>query len=386
MIGRASIGAHPWRWLVATVIVLILMMLIGATLFVRSLLQPQRFTALLQSQLAGAGLILSVEKPAAPALWPHPAVQLQGFQLSSIGSNAPLLTATQARMVVPWHALLHRELAIERLEIESPRIDLDQLQALLSKLPQTQGAPQLPHIGAGLQIVNGTLVRNDEPQLFDIHAETGTLLPGIPFQLDAAARSGSDRSGILKLTALPRDENDALRFDRVHLILSVQRGLSADLAGNALWRGGSDVAANFTGTLKLPAAAAANPSSAASAAANAGAAPTVPRDYAVALQILPAQKSVPLVAALKLEGSNEHVDARIPPLQLVDWWHGVLTSQPGTPLTLPPLQGRAHVETLSYGPLQMHDVQVDAGPDVAPLPAGSAPAPASAATAKEVAH
>lgn len=385
MNARESIRSHPWRWTIVAAIVLILIALLAAALFVRSLLQPQRFTALLQQQLAGAGLVLNVSAPAAPMLWPHPGVQLQGFQLSSTGASAPLLTATEARIVVPWHALLHRELAIERLEIQSPRIDLDQLQALLSKLPQTQGAPQLPRIGAGLRIVNGTLVRNDEPLLFDLDAETGALLPDVPFHLDASARSGSDRSGTLELTALPHHQDDALRFDQVHLNAAIQHGPRGALSGNVLWRGGNDVAANFHGTLSVPASTAVNASSVTPAAGSV-AASSAPRDYTLALQILPAQNATPLIAALKLDGANEHIDARIPPLQLIDWWRGVLAAAPGTPLGLPPLQGQAQVNDFTYGPLHMQGVHIDAGPDVAPLSSGSAPAPASTATKKEVAH
>src|SRR5690348_6656223 len=132
---RDSIARHPWRWIAAVVIVLVLLVALAGVLVVRSLLQPQRFTALLQSQLANSGLVLSVDKPASPALWPHPAVQLQGFRLSVAGASTPLLSASEARIVVPWRALLHRELAVERLEIENPRIDLDQLQTLLSRMP-----------------------------------------------------------------------------------------------------------------------------------------------------------------------------------------------------------------------------------------------------------
>jgi len=377
-----SLRRHPWRWFAAAAIALILVALIAAALFVRSLLQPQRFTALLQSQLAGAGLVLAVDKPAAPALWPHPAVQLQGFQLSSIGSNAPLLTATEARIVVPWRALLHRELAIERLEIQSPRIDLDQLQALTSKLPHVSGAPQLPRIGAGIRITDGTLVRGDEPLLFDIDAETGALLPDIPFRLAASARNGDDRAGRLVLSALPRHQDDTLRFDRISLDAQIERGPGVVVAGDAVWNGGTDVAATLQGTLTLPAQAMSGGSS--TAAANGSASAT--RKYALTLRITPARGAAPLTAALKLDGVDEHADVRVPPEALMNWWRGVLATTPGKPLLLPPLQGQVQADEIGYGPLHMQGVTLDAGPAVAPLSAGSTPPPASTAAKKEVAH
>ncbi|HJU08504.1 MAG TPA: hypothetical protein VJ727_08510 [Rhodanobacteraceae bacterium] len=383
-----SIRAHPWRWLATAVIVLIVVVSLAATLFVRSLLQPQRFTALLQSQLAGAGLVLAVDKPAAPALWPHPAVQLQGFQLSSLGANAPLLTATEARIVVPWRALLHRELAIERLEIQSPRIDLDQLQALTSKLPHTSGAPQLPRIGAGIRITDGTLVRGDEPLLFDIDAETGALLPNVAFRLAASARNGDDRAGRLVLSALPRRQDNTLRFDRIRLDAQVERGPGVDVAGDAVWNGGNDIAATLQGTLTLPAATifGGNSSAASAASANGTAAAPALRKYALVLQITPAKGAAPLIAALKLDGVNEHADVRIPPKAMMDWWRGVLAAAPGKPLALPPLQGRVQADEIGYGPLHMQGMVLDAGPAIAPLSAGSTPAPASTAAKKEVAH
>src|SRR5690348_2476839 len=235
---RDSVARHPWRWIAAVVIVLILTLVLAGVLIIRSLLQPQRFTALLQSQLANAGLVLSVDKPASPALWPHPAVQLQGFRLSVAGAATPLLSASEARMVVPWRALLHRELAIERLEIETPRIDVDQLQTLISRMPHGAGAPQLPRIGAGLRIVNGMLVRGSEPLLFDVNAQTGPLVPGTPFHLDASARNGADRGGKLSLRMLPQHRDGTLRFENIDLQMGVEQGAQAHLAGVASWAGG----------------------------------------------------------------------------------------------------------------------------------------------------
>ena len=375
---RESLRVHPWRWFGAVVVALAVILLLVAFLFVRSLLQAQRFTQFLQQQLAGAGLVLTVDTPAAPTLWPHPAVQLQGFQVSSIGSTAPLLTASEARIVVPWRALLHHELAIERLEIESPRIDLDQLQALLARLPHSQDAPQLPRIGTGIRIIDGMLVRNEEPLLFGVDAETGTLLPDVPFHLTASAHTGGDRSGTLAVTALPGHEQGALRFDKIRLQVDIQRGAHADLAGNALWRGGGDVTADLRGSLKLP--------DAEPAASTRGAIPTEPRDYALVLQIRPAKSATPLTALLKLDRAGEHVDARIAPLALMDWWRSVLAATPGSALALPPLEGQAQIDNAAYGPVRVQGLRIDAGPKVAPLPAGSSPAPASTAPRKEVAH
>lgn len=376
---RDSMRAYPWRWISAAVIVLILALALAGALVVRSLLQPQRFTALLQSQLANAGLVLSVDKPASPALWPHPAVQLQGFRLSVAGAATPLLSASEARIVVPWRALLHRELAVERLEIENPRIDLDQLQTLLSRMPHGAGAPSLPRIGAGIRIVDGTLVRADEPLLFDVNAETGPLMPGTPFHLDASARNGADRGGKLSLRMLPQDQDGSLEFGQIDLKIGVQEGVHVHVAGDASWSGGSELGANLHGGFTLPAhgsvAVAGTPAPAASTAS-----PIPARTYTLALRIQPAQGARPMTTALKLDGEGKHVDMSVQPTALLAWWNGVLATPPQGTLAMPPISGNAQLEAADFGPLQMRGIKIEAGPQVMPLSASSAPAPANPKT------
>lgn len=378
---RDSVRSHPWRWIAAAVIVLILALVLAGVLVVRSLLQPQRFTALLQSRLADAGLILSVDRPASPALWPHPAVQLQGFRLSVAGSATPLLSASEARIVVPWRALWRRELAIERLEIETPRIDIEQLQTLLSRMPHNAGAPQLPRIGAGIHIVNGMLVRGDEPLLFDVNAETGPLMPGTPFHLDASARNGADRGGRLSLRMLPQHRGDSLRFEQVDLRMGVEQGAQVHIAGDASWGGGGELGANLHGGFTLPAhdvaaVASAPPPPASSTAA----APAPARNYTVALQIQPARGANPMTAAIRLDGEGKHVDLSLQPRALMDWWHEVLGAAPETALAMPPVNGSAQLDTLDYGPLRMQGLRVEAGPKVMPPGTSTTAAPANAAT------
>ncbi|HET6913620.1 MAG TPA: hypothetical protein VFH71_09835 [Rhodanobacteraceae bacterium] len=372
---RDSMRAYPWRWIAAAVIVLVLALVLAGVLIVRSLLQPQRFTALLQSQLANAGLILSVDKPASPALWPHPAVQLQGFRLSVAGAATPLLSASEARIVVPWRALLHRELAVERLEIENPRIDLDQLQTLLSRMPHGAGAPTLPRIGAGIRIVNGTLVRADEPLLFDVNAETGPLMPGAPFHLDASARNGADRGGKLSLRMLPQHQDGSLEFEQIDLKIGVEQGVQAHMAGDASWRGASDLAATLHGGFTLPAhGSVAVASTPAPAASTASALPA--RSYALALRIQPAQGATPMTTALKLDGEGKHVDMSVQPTALLEWWNGVLATAPQGALAMPPVSGSAQLDVADFGPLQMRGIKIEAGPQVMPLSASTVAMPA----------
>lgn len=380
---RESMRTHPWRWLAVSLIVLVVVAVLATLLFARALLQPQRFTALLQSQLSDAGLTLSVDKPASPTLWPHPAVQLEGFQLRRKDASAPLLTAREARIVVSWHTLLRRNFAIERLEIQSPRIDLDQLQALLASLPRSESAPQLPHIGAGLKIADGTLLQDGQPLLYDLDAQTGRLLQDEPFHLSASARSGVDDAGSVVLDALPRRGGDGIRFDDVLLDARIDDGPHARLAGGADWRGGADASANLQGKLTLPAAA--SPAVGSTATHVDAPAPLVaaPSEYALALQVEPARGVSPLTIAFKLDGTGEHVDARIPPLALATWWRDIATAQSGKPLALPPLEGHAQVGEIGYGALRMQGVRIEAGAKVAPLADDDTPKSASTTAAPQ---
>ena len=368
----AQLGRHPWRNAALVLVALLLVAVLAGAWLVRSLLQPQRFTALLQQQLASAGLVLNVDAPASAALWPHPAVQLQGFRLSNAGSSSPLLTASEARIVVPWRALLRREPAIQRFEIQSPHIDLDQLQALLARLPHNAGAPpRLPHIGAGIRIRDGVLLRGDAPILQDIKVETGPLLPNVPFRLDASARDAADRRGALSLRMLPDHQDGTLRFTQLDIGLDLAGGLRAHLDGAANWRGGSVLAANLRGAMSLPANA---PASSATAGARASppssaiAMTTAPvRSYTLSLEVFPAAGTRPMAVALKLDGADARVSAQVTPSQVLDWSHRLLAVAPGAAIPLPPLGGKAQVAAFEYGPLHAQDLRIEAGPDVAPL-------------------
>src|SRR5215469_14574895 len=123
------------------------------------LLQPDRFTKMLKEQANQAGLQLTLSSPASPTLFPRPALQLEGITLvardtGSTTTNMPILLAANGRMVLPWRALFGRQVDISRLQINSPRVDLDALQAWLMNLPsQSATVPEeIPRIATGVRI------------------------------------------------------------------------------------------------------------------------------------------------------------------------------------------------------------------------------------------
>lgn len=372
--------------------VVLVALAVALAIHVNALLQPQRFTTLLETDLAAAGLRLNMQAPAEPTLFPRPAVQLHGFSLTNAGSNTPVLQASGASIVVPWRALLHGEVAIERVDVDAPRIDLGELESLLARLPRHAGPPRLPTIATGVHMSQGTLTRNGSPMLFDLGVETGALAPGQAFRLDASARSAAGRLFVASLTTVPSAAHDGvIDFDPLQIRLSEQPGTSLLLDGQGSWRGGEDLALQLKGSLRhralapSPASTAAKVAGSAAPAASASA-PQTGRTIAdhVALDVLPARNNTPMTAALKLDGDDAHVDMRLQPTEFGSWWNRLLAAQPGQPSGPLPFTGKAQVRELDLGWLKATGLSIDAGPDLAP--ASGASTAHAAASAASTAH
>jgi AsmA protein len=381
---------HLLRWIVLAIVAVLVALAIALAVYVHGLLQPQRFTALLENDLAAAGLRLNMQQPAEPALFPRPAVQLQAFSLTLIGSDTPVLQAAGATIVVPWRALLHGEVAIERIEVDAPRIDLGEIESLIARLPRrTAGprAPRLPTIATGIQMSRGTLTRNGSPLLFDFSLQTGALAPGQAFRLDASARTSARRKFVASMDTVPSVPHDGvIDFDPLRVHFATQPGVALVLGGHGSWRGGGNLVLKLDGTLRHPAAAPVAASTAAtvakaSKAASAARARPATVDK-VALEVQPAQGSTPLVAALKLTGEGAQVDMRIHPTEFAAWWRRLLTSTPGQPPAPLPFTGTAQLRELDFGGFKATGIRIEATPDPVPAAAASAaPAPTPAATA-----
>jgi AsmA protein len=380
----APSSRHLLRWIVLAIVVVLAALLVALAIYVHALLQPQRFTALLENDLAAAGLGLDMQAPAEPALFPRPAVQLQAFSLTNIGSDTPVLRATGATIVVPWRALLRGEVAIERIDIDAPRMDLGELKSLLARLPRHAGPPRLPTIATGIHMSRGTLTRNGVPLLFDFSVETGALSPGQAFHLDASAQRSTGRRYFASLATVPSAAHDGvIEFDPLQIHVTEDHGMSLTLGGHGSWRGGDALALQLNGTLShqglVPTAASSTAHAAANSGSAAGApvAPTITDK--VTLDVSPAQGSTPMTATLNLDGDDAHVDIRMQPTEFGAWWNRLLTATPGQPPGPLPFTGSAQVQALDLGWLKATGLRVDAGPDLAPAN-GASTAPVPAAT------
>lgn len=328
--------------------------LIALLVTVYLLLQPERFTAMLQDQARQAGLELSLASPASPTLFPRPALELQGLTLTAQGASMPILLAANGRLALPWSTLFGGPTVISRLEIDAPRVDLDALQAWLSSLPSgPAGAPNIPRIDTGVRIARGTLVRGNQLLLRDFALDAGSLLTGQPFPLVISAKDAGGTPMQLSLTATPRIQGNALQLNDINLDFTRGATLAMRLTGEAHWHGAADAAATLAGTLDE---------------ADAG-------RYDISLGLTPANQSDPLLLALKLDGPGNHVDLRLPPLGMARWWSR-LGNQQGPQLNVPPGSGHVEAATLDVAGVHVEGLQMS----LTPAPAASAGSPAASAT------
>lgn len=328
------------------------------------LLQPERFTAMLQTQASNAGLDLNLARPASPSLFPRPALDLHGITINAQGANTPILLAAGGRLALPWRTLLGGPTVITRLEIDSPRVDLDALQAWLNALPpRAEGTPpDIPRIDTGVSIDHGSMVRGDQLLLGNVSLEAGSLASGTPFPLSISANTADGTPLQLRLSATPRIQGNTLQLDNIALYLSQGATLRMQLTGSARWHGAADAAASLGGTLDH---------------ANAG-------QYTISLALTPANQSKPLLLSLKLDGPQNHADLQLPPLALAHWW-GQLGSEENPQLTVPPGNGHADIAKIDMGGVTIEGLQLLAGSEVPAAASSSAPATPAAADRKKAA-
>ncbi|MBQ4854419.1 AsmA family protein [Rhodanobacter sp. B2A1Ga4] len=339
----------------------VLTVVLAAVIAVYLLLQPERFTRMLQTQARSAGLELNLASPASPTLFPRPALDLDGITLNAAGASAPILLAAHGQLALPWHTVLGGPTVISQLQIESPRVDLDALQEWLAALPaQPAGAPpNIPRIDTGVSISHGSVVRGNQVLLGNVSLEAGSLISGQPFPLRLSAVTATGTPLQLRLSATPRIEGNALQLNNITLHLSQGSAMTLALTGNARWHGAADAAASLAGKLDQ---------------ASAG-------QYDISLLLTPADQNNPLLLALKLDGPANHADLRLPPLALAHWWNQLGNPQ-GPQLSVPPGSGHAEIAKLDAAGISIEGLTISTG-DAVPAPAGTAAAPAKPAGKKQ---
>lgn len=348
---RLRIGLLAVAGIVAAVI-------IAALIAMYAVLQPERFTALLQSQARASGLELSLANPASPTLWPKPSLELEGITLRGNGSNTPLIVAARGKLVLPWRTLLGGEATISRLEIEGARIDVDAVSAYLDTLPprpSTAGAI-LPTIDAGFRVSRSALLRGNRLLLSNVDIDAGRLANQHRFTLSIDASTADEAPYALDLATTPSLADGVLTLGDLDVDLVGKGRFSAKLHGAATWRGGADIGGSMAGRVTH----------------------TDAPPYDVVLGVAPANQQDPLSIALKIDGEQDHAALHLPPLALSDWWAGM---HAGKPPSLPPVQGTIDAAQVDVGSVHIKGLRVRATPGSPAAAGSSAPPPASTAAA-----
>jgi AsmA protein len=351
--------SRGWRIALVALAAAAALVLLTAVITVYWLLQPDRFTAMLQKQARGAGLELSLTRPASPTLFPKPALELEGITLNAQGASMPILLAARGRLALSWRTLFGGPTVISRLEIDAPRVDLDALQNWVSSLPGSSSSHslQIPRIDTGILVSRGSLVRGNNLLLGNLDIESGQLKSGQPFKLDITANDPGNDPVELRLLATPGMHDGLMQLENIALHLSHAGITTLDLHGSAHWHSAVDAAADLTGRLDHD-----------------GGDP-----FDVSLGLTPAHQGEPPLLALKLDGPGNHVALRLPPLALASWW-SALNSDVDPQLALPPGNGHIDAAQLELGGIGIDGLSLDTGDNV-PAPAASSAAPVAPSAA-----
>jgi AsmA protein len=337
------------RLILLSVLAGVVALLVAAVIAVYVLLQPQRITDLLRHEARQAGLTLSVSTPARPSLWPQPSLVLHGLTLSS--DNRPVLVVARARVVVPWRALLGGPIAITKLELDGPRLDLAQLGQVVSRMGHG-GVVQakLPRIHTGIRIRQGSLTQSGKLLLDDINLKTGALSPDQVFKLRLAATMGK-QPFTLALSTTPHETGDAIEFKHVKITLNAPQRGKGRLAGHARWRGGEDIRMTLHGRFI----------------------DTDKQAYASTLELVPGAGQKPATLDVTVTGPGLASHFNVPMSDVASWWR---QTRAGGTLSLPPVDGTITAKKVDMAGVHIEGLHVSAG-SAAAASSGSAPASSS---------
>ncbi|MBM7127102.1 AsmA family protein [Dyella flava] len=327
------------------------------------LLQPDRFTAMLKEQAADAGLQLTLSSPASPSLFPRPSLHLEGITLIARASNPndtanmPIVQAANGRLVLPWHTLFGGPMVISLMQINSPRVDLDALQAWMMSLPpQSTAVPeQIPSIVTGVRIRNGSVVENNNQWLSNVSLDTGHLMAGQVFSINLAGKEPDGTPLQLQLSMVPSIAGGVLMLNNLSVHATDSSATALHLAGHGRWMGSTNMALQLQGKFSE---------------ADKG-------SYDAAVVLAPAGENNPLLLHVKLLGTDNHIDLELPLLALAQWWNQLANPQ-GPRLAAPPGNGQVDMAKLDLGNLHIEGLSIQTG-DAVPASTSSVTTPATAA-------
>ena len=121
--------------------------------------RPRQLAALVLDRAGKAlGLEITASGAADYRLRGTPQLVVRGLDVREPDATAPLLTAERAYLALPWSTLRDRgrDLSVQRIELDGPRLDLAALQSWLATRPPA-GPTRIPHLVDGLSVRRGQL-------------------------------------------------------------------------------------------------------------------------------------------------------------------------------------------------------------------------------------
>lgn len=150
-------------------------LLLALGLGLRWLAQPRQVAGILLNRAGAAlGLVITAAGTTEYTLRGAPVLVLRDVEARQTDSRTPLLRARRIHVSLPWSTLraLGGDLTVQRLELDSPRIDLAALQRWLDSRPPTEA--RLPTFIDGVQVRDGELIA-DGWRLTDLDLDVPSL-------------------------------------------------------------------------------------------------------------------------------------------------------------------------------------------------------------------
>jgi hypothetical protein len=213
----ASERSRRRAWLAIGLLVVALLAAIG----IRHALQPRNATRLILDQAGRAlGLQLTASGEAQYSVGGMPTLVIHDVVAREPGAMRPLLRADRISLSLPWSTIrglrdAGRPIALERVELDRPVLDLDALQRWLQHRPP--GKARYPTLAKGLHVSDGSLVA------------TGWTLEGLALDVPLVApgqrltghASGRYRSGSLRVP-----------FDLAFVLANAAKDTAMGIAGD----------------------------------------------------------------------------------------------------------------------------------------------------------
>ena len=155
---RPPQARRRWRRLLLLLPLSLLCLLLALALVAWLALPPARLVPMVLARIgASMGLEISAEGDAGTRLGRHPLVVMRNLVAREPGAERPLLRARRVAVALPWRTIrgLGDPLALVRVELDGPVLDLPALQRWLASRPPGDG--RLPTLDDGLHIRDGRI-------------------------------------------------------------------------------------------------------------------------------------------------------------------------------------------------------------------------------------